>query len=168
MKATPVFKEDVDKALDEKLQKMVNQKLAEKEENDKKKTVEDKIAAIKKTLIPRDSHVDANTHVHEHTDLANDCPTCKGHTLKVEGIVAKCNGPNCGKEYLLLEKIKKINSKSERKDLLCTTCGHTMAEHEIKGKNFDACPLCGLGKGVMKINWDEIDSAKMVSKGLIR
>lgn len=36
MKHAPVFKEDVDKALDEKVQKMVSQKLAEKEEFDKK------------------------------------------------------------------------------------------------------------------------------------
>lgn len=173
MKHAPVFKEDVDKALDEKVQKMVSQKLAEKEEFDKKRSVDDKIAAIKKTLIPREGGTQPIQHVHEQhehefTSLANDCPTCKGHTLKVEGVSAKCNGPNCGKEYLLEEKRKKITNKSERKDLLCTTCGHTMSEHEIKGKNYDTCPLCESGKGVMKINWDEIDSAKMISKGLIK
>jgi hypothetical protein len=43
-----------------------------------------------------------------------------------------------------------------------------MLEREIKGKNYDTCPLCESGKGVMKINWAEIDSAKMISKGLIK
>lgn len=163
--AKAIFKEDIDKELDDKVQKMLTQKLAERDELDKKRTVQDKIDAIKKTLIPKDVKEE---HVHQHIDLASDCPTCRGHTLKVEGITAKCTGPNCGKEYLLLEKIKKIEDKSKRKDLLCTTCGHTMAEHEIKGKNYDTCPLCERGKGVMKINWAEIDTATMVSKGMIK
>jgi Zn finger protein HypA/HybF involved in hydrogenase expression len=177
MKAVPVFKEDIDKSLDEKVQRLISQKLAEREDQDKKKDVQSKIDAIKKTLIPRDTHSEIvqtvqpaqpTLHVHEHTIVENDCPTCKGHTLKVEGGTAKCSGPNCGKEYLLEEKKKKITSKSDRKDLLCTTCGHTMSERDIKGKNYDTCPLCEAGKGVMKINWDEIDSAKMISKGLIK
>jgi Zn finger protein HypA/HybF involved in hydrogenase expression len=174
MRVVPVFKEDIDKSLDEKVQKMVSQKLAEIGDQDKKKDVQSKIDAIRKTLIPKETHseivqtVQPAQHVHEHTVVDSDCPTCKGHTLKVEGGSAKCNGPNCGKEYLLEEKKKRITSKSDRKDLLCTTCGHTMSERDIKGKNYDTCPLCEAGKGVMKINWDEIDSAKMISKGLIR
>lgn len=157
-----VFKDTVDRQLEDKVHDIVNKKLTEREEQEKKRSVQDKLDAIKKTLIPKEIPKVEPEHVHTHTEDGNDCPTCgalgKKHTIKIVGRVAKCTGPDCGSEYLLEQRIKNPD-KSKRKDLLCTSCGHSMNEEEIKGK--DTCPLCGVGKGVMKVNWADYDSGRL-------
>lgn len=156
-----VFKDTVDRQLEDKVHDIVNKKLIEREEQEKKRSVQDKLDAIKKTLIPREIPKAEVEHVHTHTEDGNDCPTCgtkNKHTIKIIGKVAKCTGPDCGREFLLEPMIKNPD-KGKRKDLLCTTCGHSMNEEEIKGK--DTCPLCGVGKGVMKVNWTDYDSGKL-------
>lgn len=168
-----IFKDIVDKQLEDRVQDIVNKKLTEREEQEKKKTVADKLSAIKHTLIvpreiPKEIPKSEAEHVHTHVpekpekvEDGNDCPTCgtkNKHTIKITGKVAKCTSPDCGNEYLLEQKIKNPE-KSKRKDLLCTTCGHSMNEEELKGK--ETCPLCGIGKGVMKVNWGDYDSGKL-------
>jgi hypothetical protein len=173
-----VFKDTVDRQLEDKVQDILNKKLTEREEHEKKKTVQDKLSAIKQTLIPREIPKPEIEHIHTHVtekvtekekpEDGSDCPTCgpKGskHTIKIVGRVAKCTGPDCGNEYLLEQKIKKPD-KSKRKDLLCTTCGHSMSEEDIKGK--ETCPLCETGKQVMKVNWIDYDSGKLAKTRVI-
>lgn len=157
-----VFKDTADKQLEDRVQEIVNKKITEREDQEKKKSVQDKLDAIKKTLIPQAIPKVSEEHVHSHVEDGNDCPTCasKGnkHTIKIVGRVAKCTGPECGTEYLLEQRPKTFD-KSNRKNLLCTTCGHSMTEEEIKGQ--DTCPLCNLGKGVMKVDWSEYDTGKL-------
>ena len=160
-----VFKDAVDRRLEDRVQDIVYKKLTEKEEQEKKKNVQDKLNAIKQTLIPREIPKEIpkveGEHVHTHVEDGNDCPTCGAknkHTIKIIGKVAKCTGPECGSEFLLEPRIKNPD-KSKRKDLLCTKCGHSMSEEEIKGN--DTCPLCGIGKQVMKVNWIDYDSGKL-------
>lgn len=174
-----VFKDSVDRQLEDKVQDILNKKLSEREEQEKKRSVQDKLEAIKKTLVPRETpkevpKTEVDSHVHTYvtekvqSEDGSDCPTCgpKGskHTIKIVGRVAKCTGPDCGNEYLLEQRIKNPD-KSNRKDLLCTTCGHSMNEEEIKGK--ETCPLCGIGKGVMKVNWTDYDSGKLAKTRVI-
>ena len=149
---TPVFQDDEEDIFNQKVMKLVEDRFTA----EKNKTVQDKLDTIRKTI--------ENKPAHEHKAEV-DCPTCKGHTLQVNQDVAKCIGPNCGKEYLLVEKPK----ASVKKKYLCTTCGHTISKEEIDSvKTKDTCPLCNRGKSFVDINWGEIDNLMKNRDGLKR
>jgi len=66
---------------------------------------------------------------------AVDCPTCHTHTLKrISPLEVKCEGPNCGSEYFLVDK--KFDAK-------CSTCGLPLTRKTAPEK----CPRCGSTKG---------------------
>jgi Zn finger protein HypA/HybF involved in hydrogenase expression len=84
-------------------------------------------------------------HVH---DLL--CPTCKrGHVHKMEsdGLSVKCIGPECGKEYVLIDK---------KSDYQCATCGVPIKKPEDPdvAKNMAGCPFCG-GKKSVRHDWSK-------------
>lgn len=63
-----------------------------------------------------------------------DCPTCHTHTLKrISPLEVKCEGPNCGSEFLLVDK--KFDAK-------CSTCGLPLRQKTAP----DKCPRCGSTK----------------------
>lgn len=149
---TPVFDYEEDERFNQKVLKLVEDKIS----SEKQKDVKDKLGEIRKMVEAKPSPV------HEH---ALDCPTCKGHTLQISQDVAKCAGPSCGKEFLLIEKSK----PDARKKYLCTTCGHTISTEEVSTiKNKDTCPLCNKGKSFVDINWNEIDNQMKNRDGLKR
>lgn len=59
------------------------------------------------------------------------------------GLIVKCTGPDCGKEYGL------VDLDADHK---CTTCGYPLKKPEDKSKDIEDCPLCG-GKKATKYNW---------------
>lgn len=151
----PVFEHEKDEEFKSQVEKLVENKLAEKAEKlevEKQKSAKEKLEEIRKGLKPH-----TEQHIHEVSG-AGDCPTCKGHTLTVKDDTAKCSGPNCGKEFLLTEKVKNI--ERDKKKFVCATCGHSVSKAEAeKIKQKDVCPSCGIGKAFFDLAWDKLDSA---------
>jgi hypothetical protein len=139
----PVFDYEEDESFNQKVLKLVDEKM----QAEKKKDVKDKLDEIRKTI----------THEHKPEGVKPeisfvDCPTCKGHALQVKDDTAKCTGPNCGKEYLLVPK------SPIRKKYMCTKCGHTISKEEVEAvKKKDSCPLCNKGTSFLDINWAVIE-----------
>ncbi len=172
----PIFEHEKDEEFKFQVEKLVESKLAEKAEVDKQKLVEkaeaDKQKSVKERLeeirkgmkpsIPSLSSSSPVEHVHDSVvgSVAGvgDCPTCKGHTLTVKEDTAKCTGSNCGKEFLLVEKVKNI--EKDKKRYVCATCGHSVSKSEVeKIKSKDVCPSCGIGKAFFDLAWDKLESA---------
>lgn len=59
------------------------------------------------------------------------------------GLMVRCTGPDCGKEYGL------VDLDADQK---CTTCGYPLKKPGDKSKDIEVCPLCG-GKKATKYNW---------------
>ncbi len=72
------------------------------------------------------------------------CLTCGDHVHEtvVKGSRVKCVGPNCGKEYEMVDLTS---------DLQCAGCGAPLKE-DIVVKTNDECPFCG-SKKARKFNW---------------
>lgn len=84
----------------------------------------------------------------EHNDIIN-CPTCHtGHVHIVEpnGVTFKCTGPNCGKEFVMVDKSS---------DYKCTNCGGPLKKPEDDKIKMDTCPFCHGAKAV-KYPWAKI------------
>lgn len=145
----PVFKEDIDKSFEERVRQIV------KEEHLNKIEDINRIAALKSRVkeIEKRSNVSKglSEDKHEHTDIEDECPTCKKGNLHVDDYDVTCK--DCGKEYLLTPRIE----PNKRKDYICTTCGHTMTKEETKMVKDDVCPMCKKGKTMLDINWDDIN-----------
>lgn len=153
----PVFEHEQDEQFKFQVEKLVENKLAEKSENDKQRTAKERLDEIRKGLKPG-----AVDHIHEGG--MGDCPTCKGHTLSVKDDNIKCTGPGCGKEFLLTEKVKNI--ERDKKKFVCATCGHSVSKAEAeKIKQKDVCPSCGIGKAFFDLAWDKLDVAMKDKSG---
>ena len=77
------------------------------------------------------------------------CPTCHdGHVHSVEpnGVSYKCTGPNCGKEYIMVDKAA---------DYKCANCGVPIKRPEDEKLKMDACPFCK-GKKAVKFDWGKV------------
>ena len=77
----------------------------------------------------------------DKVDLSGeDCPSCGKHSLKIKGTDANCSG--CKKEFFLVEKIKEIDEKSQKK-WMCLDCGHTVNDIERPiVSDSKKCPSC--------------------------
>lgn len=170
MKTRPIFEDDEKNEFDQRVRKIVEDKVTEKYEIDKQKSAKDKLDKIRESLnkdlsqeksekiIDKEKIVEK--HVHE------ECPTCKGHSLHVKDDIAMCTGPGCGKEFLLVEKIKDV-SDANKKKYLCSTCGYSVGPNEIeKIKKADTCPSCNKGKSFYNIDWKNVN--KDISSGGFR
>lgn len=148
LKTKPIFEHERDVEFKAQVERLVESKLSEKVEAEKQKSAKEKLDEIRKGLKSAE-------HVH---DFSADCPTCKGHTLQVKEDTAKCTGPNCGKEFLLVEKVKDI--EKDKKKYICATCGYSVSKGEVeKIKSKDVCPSCGIGKAFFDLAWDKLESA---------
>lgn len=159
----PIFEYEHEDEFSQKVMRLVEDKLAEQ----KQKSAKDKLDEIRKSITEKATEkttektfvpsVPNVVHEHHIDKLdALDCPSCKGHSLTVKEDTAKCNGPGCGKEFLLVEKVK--DAAKDRKKYLCTTCGHGIGSSEVELlKKKDACPSCGIGKSFVDINWNVIE-----------
>lgn len=81
----------------------------------------------------------------KHDDVL--CPTCHdGHVHRIEtnGLSVKCTGPNCGKEYVLVDKTA---------DYQCATCGVPIKKPNDP-KSIEGCPFCS-GKKAFKYDWSK-------------
>lgn len=86
------------------------------------------------------------------------CPSCHNHNLQVKEDTAKCNDGKCGKEFLLVEKMKGLNN-GKKKNFLCTNCGYSISKDQVAEiKKMDSCPLCQKGKSFVDIDWNTIES----------
>ena len=113
----------------------------------------------RKAAIPPPSPVSLQPDGHVHTqipiispDQAVDdgiaCPTChKGHVHSVEtdGVTYKCTGPDCGKEYVMVDKTA---------DYKCVNCGVPIKRPEDDKLKMDSCPFCK-GKKAVKFDWSK-------------
>src|SRR3972149_1192413 len=114
----------------------------------------------RKAAIPPPSPVSLQPDGHVHTqipiispDQAVDdgiaCPTChKGHVHSVEtdGVTYKCTGPDCGKEYVMVDKTA---------DYKCVNCGVPIKRPEDDKLTIDSCPFCK-GKKAVKFDWGKV------------
>ena len=77
------------------------------------------------------------------------CPTCHDghvHSVEPDGVSYKCTGPNCGKEYIMVDKTA---------DYKCTNCGVPIKRPENEKSKMDACPFCK-GKKAVKFDWGKV------------
>lgn len=160
---TPVFTDTKEREIEEKTKKLIEQKMSEIEEAKKKQQMADRITQIKDTIKKSEEIVKKEEKppekVPEKLKEMEVCPTCKGHTLHVHENIAKCDGPNCGKEFLLQERSDK------RKDYFCTTCGYALTKDEATALKEKSCPMCNKGKKLLDFDWNFIDET-MKKKGI--
>lgn len=85
-------------------------------------------------------------------DIIN-CPNCRsghihalmtGEGKKYDGISYKCTGPDCGKEFVMVDKSS---------DYKCSTCNAPIKRPE--GRDLDNCPFCK-GTKAMKFDWSRL------------
>lgn len=157
-KVEPVFDDPEEDKLLDKARQIVKEEIDKSNDNTKSDVMKDKIDKLRERIALSDKQPSetigpkVTKNVNHEDD--NTCPGCKGHDLHVHDGIAKCTGPNCGKEFLLLEKADNIRNK-----FMCTTCGHTIDENTAnKLKEDDKfCPLCGKGDQMLDIDWGVID-----------
>lgn len=170
-KTKPVFEREKDDEFKSQVEKLVEIKLAEKEskfaekmEVDKQKTAKERLEEIRKGINKPPSVVVEQPHVHDLGAGLGDCPACKGHTLTVKEDTAKCTGPNCGKEFLIVEKVKNI--EKDKKKYVCATCGYSVSKADAeKIRQKDVCPSCGIGKAFFDLAWDKLENAAKKKEG---
>ncbi len=136
----PIFVDEEEEKIKEKIDKVVSEKLEELDKNLIKSKIE-KIKEITSKTINKNK---------ESENITNVCPSCE-HKLEIHGTTAECTGPECGKKYLLTEK-----AKDQKKEYICATCGYTMTKKELDTIKDKTCPYCEVGTKVINIDWDGI------------
>lgn len=169
MKTKPVFEHEKDSEFKAQVEKLVESKLSERMEADKQKSAKERLEEIRKGIskppaIVVEQTQPSQSHVHDIGAGLGDCPTCRGHTLTVKEDTAKCTGPGCGKEFLLVEKVKDI--EKDKKKYVCATCGYSVSKADAeKIKQKDVCPSCNIGKAFFDLAWDKLESAAKSRSG---
>ncbi len=77
------------------------------------------------------------------------CPTCHKdhvHSVEPDGVTYKCTGPNCGKEYVMVDKTA---------DYKCVGCGGPIKRPEEENIKMESCPFCK-GKKAVKFDWGKV------------
>jgi DNA-directed RNA polymerase subunit RPC12/RpoP len=77
------------------------------------------------------------------------CPTCHNghiHNMETDGVSYKCTGPECGKEYVMIDKSA---------DYKCVGCGAPIKRPEDEKLKIDSCPFCK-GKKAVKFDWNKL------------
>jgi len=139
----PIFNTD-----EEKIEEMVNKKVIEanKAAEEYKKKYEE---AEKKRSVNTDSgkisdavdKIKKQTVVQKEEDI-EDCPQCHKHKIKITGLTARCVGPHCGNEYVIVPK---------NADHKCTNCGIPIK----KSDELKACPFCS-NESAKFFDWDKL------------
>lgn len=84
-----------------------------------------------------------------HIEDIITCPTCHTghvHYMQKDGVAYKCNGPKCGKEFIMVDKTA---------DYKCAGCGAPIKKPEDDKLKMDACPFCH-GKKATKFDWGKM------------
>ncbi len=113
---------------------------------------------------PIQDQIQTVEHAHNHTtgrlnipivsqdqviDDGVSCPTCHNghvHAVESDGVTYKCTGPNCGKEYVMVDKTA---------DYKCVGCGSPIKKPEDEKMKMDSCPFCH-GKKAVKFDWGKV------------
>jgi DNA-directed RNA polymerase subunit RPC12/RpoP len=77
------------------------------------------------------------------------CPTCHNgriRSIELGGVSYKCTGPNCGKEYIMVDKAA---------DYKCVNCGIPIKRPDDGKIQLYACPNCK-GKKAVKFDWRNV------------
>ncbi len=114
--------------------------------------------------VPIQAPIQTIEHEHDHTqkhlnipivspdnviDDGISCPTCRNghvHAVESDGVTFKCTGPNCGKEYVMVDKSA---------DYKCVGCGSPIKRPEDEKMKIDSCPFCH-GKKAVKFDWGKV------------
>jgi len=149
----PTFKDDEDKYL-EKARSVVQEELNKQRDHETQKNISDKVRRIKHQF----SKIDKVEKVDAHKSEDAFCPNCHNHKLHVHDDTAKCTGPDCGKEFLLVEKKPNV-----RNSHFCTSCGTGLKKDDAQKlvDNDSDCPFCNKkNTKLMEIDWSLIDNIK--------
>jgi hypothetical protein len=145
-------KVDLDTRIKNEVDKIVNEKLKEREEKEKTDKASKLAKAVDVAKALKGEGEDKEKIEKEKKIAENDilCPTChQGHVHKLEsdksGLVYKCHGDKCGLEHIFIPK----NS-----DYKCVGCGMPLRKPEDP-KSMDGCPFCHGSKAV-KFDWGKI------------
>jgi len=135
---TRTREQDIEDIINKKVQDLDKkyESVLKKEENATK--ISDVMSKIKEKF-PEKTDIAKSEHVHNDDEIS--CPTCKGHIhkLSTDGLTVKCTGPNCGKEYIMVDKsadykctacntpVKKPDDDSKAEGSECLFCGNNIA-----------------------------------------